>query len=54
MKDLGTLGGKWSRAFAINKIGQIVGEAQNAASQYRAFLCNPPQSPAAISLLLLE
>jgi probable HAF family extracellular repeat protein len=35
---LGTLGGRESRAYAINQGGQIVGTAQNAGGVWRAFL----------------
>ncbi len=36
--DLGTLGGPKSAASAVNDLGQIVGVAENAAGQSRAFL----------------
>ncbi|WP_445245660.1 putative Ig domain-containing protein, partial [Microcoleus sp. OTE_8_concoct_300] len=35
--DLGTLGGSESRAWAINKNGQVVGDAQTGSGQFRAF-----------------
>ena len=36
--DLGTLGGDFSTAFAINDSGQVVGTARNASGEERAFL----------------
>jgi probable HAF family extracellular repeat protein len=53
MIDLETLGGIACSANGINKLGQIMGYARNAANQFRAFLYNPPIL-AAIGLLLLE
>lgn len=38
MTDLGTLGGNWSRAFAINERGQVFGGSMAADGQYHAFL----------------
>src|SRR5205823_193985 len=38
MRDLGTLGGKESRAYAINPAGQIVGYADDAEGRRRACL----------------
>ena len=38
LTDLGTLGGKTSRAYAINAAGQVVGEAATAAGATHAFL----------------
>ena len=38
MKPLGTLGGKNSRAFAINNAGQIVGESETATGEVHATL----------------
>jgi probable HAF family extracellular repeat protein len=35
--DMGTLGGATSSAYAVNNAGTVVGEAQNAANQNRAF-----------------
>lgn len=37
MKDLGTLGGKESRAISINENGDVFGEAQNKKGQARRF-----------------
>lgn len=37
-KDLGTLGGKWSRAYAINNSNQVVGVSELATKESRAFL----------------
>ena len=39
--DLGTLGGENSRALAINRHGQVVGESENAVGEIRAFLWSP-------------
>lgn len=36
--ELGTLGGPFSRAFAINDRGMVVGEAQTSEGNYHAFL----------------
>jgi probable HAF family extracellular repeat protein len=36
-KDLGTFGGNWSYAYAVNENGQVVGEAQDSSFNYRAF-----------------
>jgi probable HAF family extracellular repeat protein len=36
--DLGTLGGQWSRAIAINNGGQILGLSQTASGESRPFL----------------
>lgn len=37
-KDLGTLGGKWSRAYAINNSNAVVGVSELANKESRAFL----------------
>ena len=39
--DLGTLGGAESRAYAINDLGQVAGEAMTQAGESRAFLWLP-------------
>jgi probable HAF family extracellular repeat protein len=36
--DLGTLGGTYSSANAINNVGQVTGTSTNAHGEYRAFL----------------
>ncbi len=38
MLDLGTLGGSYSRAYAINEVGQVVGRAELAGGDRHAFL----------------
>ena len=38
MRDLGTLGGTYSEAMAINENGQIVGYSNGAATGWHAFL----------------
>jgi probable HAF family extracellular repeat protein len=38
LTDLGTLGGAGSHAWAINNLGQVVGEAQDSAGAWHAFL----------------
>ncbi|MDQ3137275.1 MAG: hypothetical protein M3Q93_06790, partial [Gemmatimonadota bacterium] len=37
MKDLGTLGGDYSRAFGINSLGEVVGESKTADGRTHAF-----------------
>lgn len=38
MRDLGTLGGPWARATAVNNADQVIGMSANAAGEARAFL----------------
>ena len=38
MRQLGTLGGAWSRSAAVNNAGQVIGLSANASGQVRAFL----------------
>jgi probable HAF family extracellular repeat protein len=45
MRDLGTLGGAWSKALGINNQGQVVGISTNAAGQTRAVLWTVGTSP---------
>ena len=40
MKDLGTLGGGYSAASAINDMGQVVGDSTNASGFSHAFIWN--------------
>jgi probable HAF family extracellular repeat protein len=40
LADLGTLGGTFSRAFAVNISGQVVGDATTSTGAHRAFLYN--------------
>ncbi len=41
MVDLGTLGGAWSFAWAINDSGQVVGLAETVSGEYHACLWQP-------------
>ncbi len=41
MRDLGTLGGRHSKAYGINDVGQVVGYSANAAGETHAFLWDP-------------
>ena len=38
MRDLGTLGGEWSMAFAVNDRGQVVGKSMTKSGDIHAFL----------------
>jgi probable HAF family extracellular repeat protein len=38
MQDLGTLGGSYSRAYAINKTGQVVGASLTSSEEMHPFL----------------
>jgi probable HAF family extracellular repeat protein len=38
MTDLGTLGGEFSRAHAINDVGQVVGRSETPNGEYHAFV----------------
>ncbi len=39
--DLGTLGGNTSAAFAINELGQVVGQSETSSCAFHAFLYSP-------------
>jgi probable HAF family extracellular repeat protein len=41
MRDLGTLGGEQSNAFAINDAGQVAGAAQTASNEWHALITGP-------------
>jgi probable HAF family extracellular repeat protein len=51
MDDLGTLGGNWGLAEAINNAGQIVGSGDIGPGQYRGFLKNPGEPMQALPIL---
>ncbi|MDP2046849.1 MAG: hypothetical protein Q8L00_11630 [Deltaproteobacteria bacterium] len=48
MENLGTLGGDFSSAYAINQAGQVVGWAQNDAGIYLAYVKNPGEAMQAL------
>ena len=52
MLDLGTLGGLFSSAYAINDAGIIVGYAQNSSGQWQAVRWVPVPEPNSLVLLL--
>ena len=41
MRDLGTLGGSYSRAFGVNDVGQVVGESSILGGFTHAFITDP-------------
>jgi probable HAF family extracellular repeat protein len=43
MRDLGTLGGDFASATAINNLGVILGESEVAPNERRIFLCSEEQ-----------
>ncbi|OFX15068.1 MAG: hypothetical protein A2Z18_00625 [Armatimonadetes bacterium RBG_16_58_9] len=51
MLDLGTLGGRYSGAYAINNSGMIVGYASDAAGHHHAVLWEPVPEPGSLLLL---
>jgi probable HAF family extracellular repeat protein len=52
MTDLGTLGGRWSQAFAISDDGWIVGSSETADGQFHGVLWTPvPEPPSMLGVL---
>jgi len=51
LRDLGTLGGTYSRAWAVNSKGQVVGESSDTSGRVRPFTWTPEAGMRALSLL---
>ena len=51
MTDLGTLGGAWSQALAINDRGQIIGDSATRSGETHAVLWTAPSRKLHLPLL---